>query len=245
MANHRAERLLGDDLGQDDVVSRIGRVGCARGVEAHTVAGVDITAPGEEGGTNLVDVVEDNRLDGHLVGAEIIGQVELGRTAGRNADRGAVKLLGAFHAELLVHHEALAVIVGDAGEIEAEGGVAGQRPGRVVGQHVDFTGLQRGEALLRRYWRVLYLLRIAEDGGRDGAADIDVDARPPALAVGQHEACEAARGDPADQLATRLDGVEVPAGQSAARHETHRQTDRRRERKPPHHKAPRFSAPMA
>src|SRR4029450_12624479 len=112
---------------------------------------------------------------------EVVGEVELGGGAGAYADRSTIELLGALHAELLVHHEALAVVVVDAGEVEAERGVAGQRVGRGAGQHVDFARLQGGEALLRGGWHILDLVGVAEEGRSDGAAGIDVEPRPLAL----------------------------------------------------------------
>ena len=72
-------------------------------------------------------------------------------------------------------HEALAVIEHDRREIEAELGVALQRVGRVARQHVDFARLQRREALLRGQRHVFDLLGIAEHGGGDRLADIDVE----------------------------------------------------------------------
>ena len=77
------------------------------------------------------------------------GEVELGRRARLHADRRAVQILGAFDAEFLRHHEALAVIEHDRREIEAERGIALQSVGCVVGQQIDLARLQSGEALLR------------------------------------------------------------------------------------------------
>src|SRR5436190_7607198 len=117
VAHHRPERLLGDDLRQDQEVvegARRRHVGGARGGEARGVGGVDVAAAGEEGGADLVDLFDDHRLEGHLVGAEIVSEVELGRRAGGDADRGAAQLPGALHPELFRHQEALAVVVVDA-----------------------------------------------------------------------------------------------------------------------------------
>src|SRR5678815_1785362 len=80
------------------------------------------------------------------------------------------------------------VIVVDAGEVEAERGIARQRPGRVARQQIDLARLERGEALLRRGRHDLELAGVAEDGGGDGSAEIDVEARPFALAVSAGEA---------------------------------------------------------
>ena len=107
----------------------------------------------------------------------------------------------------LAYHEALAVIVVDAGEVEAERGVAADRPGRVARQHVDLARLQRGEAVLGGERRELDLGRVAEDRRRDGAAIVDVEARPFALVVRRGEAGEAGVDAALDE-ALRLDVVE-------------------------------------
>ena len=57
----------------------------------------------------------------------------------------------------------------------------------------------------------LTLLASPSDGRGDGPADVDVQARPVALAVGCREAGQAGV-DAADELAARLDGVQGLAG---------------------------------
>src|SRR5690606_36602598 len=126
--------------------------------------------------------------EGHVVLAEIVGQVELGRGARLHADGRAAQLPGRLHAELLVHDEALAVIEVDARLAQAERHVAHQRLGRVAGQHVDLARLQGDEALLRGGRRVPDPGGIAEDGGGNAAAEVDVDAAPVALLVRRAEA---------------------------------------------------------
>ncbi len=149
LAHRRAERLLGDDLRQHDVVVRRGQRQADR-IEAGLVGGVDVAAAGVVGGVDLLELLEDDRIVLHLVGLEVVGEVELGRGAALHADRGAGELQRGVHAGQLlgVDHEALAVIVGDAGEVQAERGVAVQRPGRVARQNVDFARLQSREAIL-------------------------------------------------------------------------------------------------
>src|SRR6185369_4296795 len=120
--------------------------------------------------------------------------------------------------ELLRHHEALAVVKRDAGEDHALRRVAGERPGGVARENVDLARLQRGEPLLRAGRLELHFVGVAEDGGGDGAANVDVDTGPAALAVGDGEAGEA-RVDSANQRAALLDGVEVLAGQGRTRGE--------------------------
>ena len=210
MADNRAQWLLGDDLRQDDVVVRVGGIGGAGRVETRRIGRKHVAATGEEGGARFLDLLDDDRLEGHLVGAEIVGEVELGRRAGLYTDRGAVQLLGALHAELLVHHEALAIVVVDAGEVEAEGGVARQGVGRGANQKIHFARLQGGEALLRGGRDELDLVGIAKDRRGDGAADIDIDTGPLALAVGSSKPGDAG-ADATEELPACLDSVELLA----------------------------------
>src|SRR3546814_10353605 len=72
-------------------------------------------------------------------------------------------------------HESLAVVIDDAGEIEAEAGIATKRPGRVARQDIDLARLQRGEAVLGAQRREPQLRRVAEHRRRHGAAEIDID----------------------------------------------------------------------
>ena len=145
----------------------------------------------------------------------IVGEVELGGGAGLHADGGAVELLGAGHAGFLRHHEALAVIVIHRREIEAEIGLAQQGPGGVAGQDIDLARLQQGEALLRRRRHELGLARVAQHGGGDGAADIDVEPGEMALLIRHREAGEAGVHRAGD-IALALHPVERRPGRGLA-----------------------------
>ncbi len=81
-------------------------------------------------------------------------------------------------AQRLLGHEALAVIVVDGREIEAERAVARACPGRVAREHVDLARLQRREALLGVERRVLDLGRVTQEGRSHRPAQVDVEARP-------------------------------------------------------------------
>ena len=85
LAHGRPERLLGDDLGQHDVVVR-SRQRQADAVKAGLVGGVDVAAAGIIGGVDLFELLEDDRIVLDLVGLEIVGEVEFGRGA-RSARR--------------------------------------------------------------------------------------------------------------------------------------------------------------
>jgi hypothetical protein len=123
-----------------------GSVKAARVGQTRDVGGVGVAGAGQ-----ILLLALGVRFDrdggiGDVVDLEEVGQVQLGRGAGLDADRRAVQFLGRGHAQLLLHHEALAVVVVHADEIELEVGVAREGPGRVAGQHVDFARSQRGKA---------------------------------------------------------------------------------------------------
>ena len=184
--------------------------GADRG-ELRGVGGEGIAAAERIGGDVLLDALEHDGGERHLVGAEIVGEVQLRRRARLHADRGAVEVAHALHVRLLRHHEALAVVEIDAGHVEAERRVAHQRLCGVARQDVDLARLQRHEALLRRHRRVSDLGRVAEHRRGDGLAQIDVDAGPDAARIRGREAGHGAVDAALDE-ALGLDRVERGAG---------------------------------
>ena len=164
--------------------------GAGRG-QAGSVRGVRVAGVRQIFLLRLGVGLDRHRLVVHVVGAEIVGQVELGGGAGLDADRRAVEFGGGRHAHVLADHEALAVIVVDAQEREFQIDVPAQRPGRVPVQHVDFARGERREAGLAGGRRELDRIRVAEHGGRRRAAEGDVEAVPVAVGVREREAGEA------------------------------------------------------
>ncbi len=164
-----------------------------------------------------------------MVGAEIVGEVELAGCALLHAHRGVVELERRADLERFAHHEALAIVKRDRRKIEPKRGIARQRPGGVARQHVDLAGLQRREAILRRQRHVFDLGRVVENRRRDGAAKIDVEAGPIALRIGQAEARQRTVAA-ADQLTAILDRRErFRAGRLHAGCKHHCQSQCRRE----------------
>src|SRR5262249_2462928 len=90
MADHRRERLLRDALRQDNVVIRVRRLAQPVGIERRGITGVHVATAREEGIQNFVPLFDDNRLEVHFVGTEVIGQIELGGGAWLDTNRGAV-----------------------------------------------------------------------------------------------------------------------------------------------------------
>src|SRR5271166_6148572 len=199
LAHHCAERLLADDLGQQHEVVGLRSLREAERRQRGAVGRVGVAATRQERGLDLVDVLDQDRRELHLVQPEVVGDRELGAGARLHADGRAVELLGAFHARGLFHQEAGAVVPVHIGELEAEIAFAPERPGGLADQHVDLARLQRGEAVLRRRVDELHLRRVAQDRG--------VDAAHHPLAVGERKAGHGA-GDPAGQLAAALDRVD-------------------------------------
>ena len=145
------------------------------------------------------------------MGAEEVGEVEFRRRSLLHADRGVAQFERRVHLQRLAHQKALAVVVIDAGKVEAERGVARTRPRRVAHQNVDFAGLQRGEAVFGRQRYEFDLVGIVEDRGGDGTADVDVEAGPFALRVRQTKTGERAVGA-AVQDAAIFDGFQGLSG---------------------------------
>src|SRR5690606_28038868 len=81
LTNGQAERLLGDDFRQDDVIVRIGKRQ-TNAIEAGLVGRIGVATTGIVSGIRLFDLLEDNRIIFHLIGAEIVGHVQLGRRTG-------------------------------------------------------------------------------------------------------------------------------------------------------------------
>ena len=107
------------DVGQHDVLLGLGEAQPLR-IEAGLVGGEHVAAPGLVGLHHVVVGCEGDGLQRHLVGAEVIGKVELGRRSLPDADRGSPEFKPGLYAERLAHDEALAVVIGGAGEVEAE-----------------------------------------------------------------------------------------------------------------------------
>ena len=90
--------------------------------------------------------------------------------------------MGAGNAQAGGHHEALAVVEHGLGEV-APGGVAGGGPSGVAGHHVHLAGLHGGAALGGGGGLVFHGIGVAQDGGGDGAAQVNVKALGVAVGV--------------------------------------------------------------
>ncbi len=163
--------------------------------------------PDDVGCDHLDETLEDDGLVRKPGGREVVGEVLLVGGAGLHADAGAGELTHRRQAQRLAHHEGLAVVVHDAGEVEPERRVAAHGPGRVARKDVDLSRLQRREPLLGVEGHEADLARVLEHGGGDGAAEVGVDAGPLALVVGSAEAGET-RVDAAREHAARAHGLE-------------------------------------
>src|SRR5262249_58246207 len=81
MARQRPQRFLGNDLGQNDVVVGIGELELFR-VELRVVGRKHVAPAGFVGFYGLVRGAERDDFVLHVVGAEVVGEIELGRGAG-------------------------------------------------------------------------------------------------------------------------------------------------------------------
>ncbi len=133
---------------------------------------------------------------------------------GRTQTVAPLSSLALLIAELLRHHEALAVVVVDGHEVQAELGLTGQGAGRVAGQHVDLARLQGGETLLCGQGDILDLTGIAENGSGHGAGGIDIEAFPDPFLIGHAEA-EHAAVDTGHDDAFFDDSIKILAGKGS------------------------------
>ena len=216
MAHGRPKRLFRDDLGQDHIVLRVAETGAA-GRQTRSVSSIGVAGAGFElaQGLGVIGDVDGRIAD--LAGLEEVRQVQFGRGARLDADGCTIQLLGRGNAQILLHHEALAVIVVHGDEIELEVGIARIGPGGVAGQQIDFARLQRRKAGLAGQGNELHLGRIAQDRSGDGAAQIDIKAGPVARRVRGAKTRQAGVRA-AQQLATGLH-IFQRAGRSHARNQ--------------------------
>jgi hypothetical protein len=118
-----------------------------------------------------------------------------------------LELFGAFDLALDRHHEALAIVVGNGCLMQAQRCVAGQGEGGVARQNVDFTRLQGGETRLRVQRYVLHFFAIAQHGGSNGTAHINIQSSPLAGGVGSSKPGQSGV-DAANHLSACLDGIQ-------------------------------------
>ncbi len=174
----------------------------AKRIELRHVAGQHVALLAVIGLDRFIDGRNADQRVGHAVGAEIIGEIELGRRAGLRADGFAAELKGGVDLGVAADQETLTVIVIDAGEQKRA--FARHGPGRVAREHIDRARFQRLEAAPRIERRVGDFRRIVEDRRRKRAAEINVKARPVAGGVALRETLQAL-ADAAGKRAAILD----------------------------------------
>ena len=148
--------------------------------------------------------------------------------SGLHADLAAVQIERGIDVARARQHEAFAVVIGDRREIEVVIGLARHAPGRVAREDVDLAALQFLEALAGIERDEFRLARIVENRGRHRAAEIDVEAGPVALLVGDREAGQALV-DAAQHLAAAHGALQGP-GVVALIDDGHNRDQRRRPR---------------
>src|SRR5215210_6569467 len=105
MAYRRPKWLFGDDLRQHDVIVRLGEAQ-ALGIEAGSIRGERIAAAGVIGLDRLIGAGERDGLELHLVGTEVVREIELGGGALLYAYRGVIEFERRIHLQRLAHQKA-------------------------------------------------------------------------------------------------------------------------------------------
>ena len=176
---------------------------CACRGKARSVGGVNVTCASKILLLAFGVGFDRNRLVADIVGAEVVGQVQLGCGAGLDTNGRTVQILGRRNTQFTRDKETLAVIVVHADKFELEVNIAREGPCGVAGQHVDFAGCQRGKACLTSRRHEFNSSRIAKHGSCNSATNTNVKAFPFAIRVGGCKADQASRHTTV-QLATGL-----------------------------------------
>src|SRR6195952_4501239 len=206
----RAQWFFGDGFRQNDVVFRRSQLG-ALCVELRFVGGQYVATTRFQRLGAFVGGVEGDRRVLQVVGAEVVGHVQLGSGTGLNADGRAVQFLGTFSPPLAVGPEANAVVISDGTkEHQTHARVAGAGPGGVTRQDVDLARLQRGETLFGVQLAEFDFLGVAEHGSRYSATEVGVDTLDGAAFVRHRETWQTVTHAALDE-ALRLDGVQFGA----------------------------------
>ena len=206
MTDDGTERFLGNDFRKDHVVARLVEGG-ASGGQTGSVRRIGVATVGEVVLARFLVGLDRHRLVADLVGAEEVGQVQLGGRAGLDAHRGAVQFLGALDALGLADDEALAVIVGGVDEVQLDVDVADEGPRGVTEDDVAFLGVQQRETGLAGGGDELDLFPVAENRGRNRTAHVGVEALPAAGFVGVRKPRQAGIDDAVED-STGLDVIQ-------------------------------------
>ena len=158
----------------------------------------------------LVDRLEDDGLIANARRSELVGQVELGGRARLHADGSPFEVGQRGNAQLLAHHDALAVVEGNRREVGAQRGVARERPRGVAEECIALAGLQHGEALGGGGGADLVGLGVAKDGGSQRAAEVHIKAGEVAFLVQEAKAGQVGVAD-ADHVAAIEHGLQRAA----------------------------------
>ena len=201
---------------------RIGHRGTG-GCKARRIGGKGIAGPGFILALRFGIVGNRHRGIGDVVRLEKVGQVQFGGGAGLDADGGTIQFLGRRHAQLFLHHEALTVVIVDGDEIELQVVVARKGPGRIADQQVNLARRQRGKPGFAGGRHIFHLGLVAQNGGSQRLAQIDVKALIVAFGIGRAETGQTGVR-PADQFATGLDVIQ----RASRRHARHQPGSRQR-----------------
>ena len=191
LTHRRPQRLFGNYFRQRHGLIGFGQFD-AQGVKLRQIRGQHITAACFQPLHRLLRGIKHNSAVTDAVAAEIIGHVQLGGGTRLNTDGSTIQLLGAADAQVFVDQKALAVVIVNAGKVNAQLGVPAGGPGGIARQHINLAGLQGGQAFLGIERNVLHLAGIVEDGSGNAPAQIHIQPFPYALVIRVGETRQAA-----------------------------------------------------
>src|SRR6185312_11359150 len=207
-AQQRRQRLVGKPLGQDAIGERVLGAAELRRRQLEPVARIGGATPGEERPQRALRILEQDRLEWQMMAAEIARQCRQRPTL-LHADAPAGEIAGVEESEPLRHQQLLRVMEDDRSEAQPPRGLAPIGPGQAAQGEIDLLG---GLELLDRLDAdEAHLLRRAEQGGGDGAADIRIESPPAPVLAFDRESRDSGI-DAAGELPLRANMVEGRAG---------------------------------
>ena len=155
------------------------------------VGGEGVALAGIIGVNDIFQFAEFHLLVFHVIGAEIVGEVELRRCFRLHADLAVIQLQRGVEVSRPRQHEPLTVIISHGRKIEFIACLPRHAPGRVARENIHFSVLQFLEAFAGFERNEFCFCRIVKDRCRDRAAEIHIESGPVALVVGNREAGQA------------------------------------------------------
>src|SRR3990172_393566 len=211
LRNGGRKRLFRHDNIQDDMVSEVRQDSLPLCCQLRTIRSNRIATTFLVSLEREVLVFEHDWRVIHAGGAELICQVEFCGRSSLNANIGAFQCVesgGGFTYDIFAGHDRLSIIERDRTKCESKFRIASPGPCAVAAEDIHLTGLKSRKAILRAQRAEFNCIRVIEQGGRPGAAEIDIKSSPRPGRIQKAEALEGAVNS-ANHIAAIKDGLQA------------------------------------